>query len=191
MKPVWCCGHWRRSSAWKPQPLDYAKSDIKNIACLQPRSRLWGWILKFKPIQSYYLMLIIICKTSAPAVFPSWMSSFSSSSSPREHGSVHGTSLAAPFAGWHESPKWGITGRGMRCGSGIRFLSQVSDYILTGVWHKTLSEPGFNLGMPPLEHPWVGNSEMDPSGWCLDVALNFISAPDVQPMWHLSHELQK
>lgn len=36
-----------------------------------------------------------------------------------------------------------------------------------------------------LGHLWVGNSEMDPSTWFLNiVALNCILVPDVQPVWH-------
>lgn len=58
-------------------------------------------------------------------------------------------------------------GREMRCGPGIRLLSRVSDYIVTGVWHKTLSEPGFNLGMPPSIRASLGGKQWNGSEWLM------------------------
>lgn len=67
--------------------------------------------------------------------------------------------LLPPLLGDMNPPSEESPRRGMRCGSAIRFLSQVSDYILTGVWHKTLSEPGFNLGIPPSIRASLGGKQ--------------------------------
>lgn len=63
-------------------------------------------------------------------------------------------------------------------------LSQVSYYIVTGVWHEMLSELGYNLGMPPsMGRLWIGHGKMDLRGGRLNVGLNFSSAPEIWPGW--------
>lgn len=127
-------------------------------------------------------MLIIICKTSATAVFPSWVSSFSFSSSPGEHGWWHLPCCPLCWVTWIPQVRNHLAGE---CDVALASVSfhrcLITFWQVSGTKHCQSQDLTLECHLR-LGRPWVGNSEMDPSGWCLDiVALNFILAPDVGP----------